>query len=121
MPETNSGTFFARSGRRTSRQFDRATGKSDIESGNPCLLEKIDDLHKGFDSGPVFVLADRLTAVLSWTISSLTGYGHAASCVRRRRSGFIIRFARRGHAHRDLSSLGFPLEVPYSKCAKISI
>jgi hypothetical protein len=80
---------FAVPGRRTIATINRADGKVDIESETRGLLGKLDDLHKGFDSGPVWYWLIDITAILL-TISSLTGMVTLLSLRARRRSGFVI-------------------------------
>lgn len=80
---------FAVPGRRTIATINRADGKAEIEAETRGLFGKIDDLHKGFDSGPVWYWLIDITAVLL-TISSLTGMVTLLSLRARRRSGFIV-------------------------------
>jgi hypothetical protein len=80
---------FAVPGRRTIATIDRADGKAEIEAETRGLLGKLDDLHKGFDSGPVWYWLIDITAILL-TISSLTGMITLLALRARRRSGFII-------------------------------
>jgi len=80
---------FAVPGRRTIATINRADGKAEIEAETRGLFGKVDDLHKGFDSGPVWYWLIDITAVLL-TISSLTGMVTLLSLRARRRSGFII-------------------------------
>src|SRR5678815_4653739 len=80
---------FAVPGHRTVATIHRADGMADIETETRGLLGKLDDLHKGFDSGPVWYWLIDITAVLL-TVSSLTGMITLLSLRARRRSGFII-------------------------------
>ena len=80
---------FAVPGRRTIATIHRADGLADIEAETRGLLGKLDDLHKGFDSGPAWYWLIDITAILL-TISSLTGMITLLSLRARRRSGFII-------------------------------
>lgn len=80
---------FAVPGRRTIVTINRADGKSDVEAENRGIFGKIDDLHKGFDSGPVLYWLIDITAVLL-TISSLTGMVTLLALRARRGSGFIV-------------------------------
>lgn len=80
---------FAVPGRRTLVTINRMDGMADVEAETRGLLGKLDDLHKGFDSGPVWYWLIDLTAVLL-TISALTGMVTLLSLRARRRSGFII-------------------------------
>jgi hypothetical protein len=80
---------FAAPGRRTLVTIDRPARKGTVESETRGFLGKLDDLHKGFDSGrPWFWIID-ITAILL-TISSLTGMITLLSLRHRRRSGFIV-------------------------------
>ena len=80
---------FAAPGRRTLVTIDRPSRKATIDSENRGLLGRLDDLHKGFDSGrPWFWIID-ITAILL-TVSSLTGMVTLLSLKHRRRSGFIV-------------------------------
>jgi|SRR6185295_135526 len=80
---------FAVPGRRTLATINRADGKSEIEAETRGLLGKLDDLHKGFDSGPAWYWLIDITAILL-TVSSLTGMITLLSLRARRRSGFIV-------------------------------
>jgi hypothetical protein len=80
---------FAVPGRRTIVTINRADGKADVEAENRGVFGKIDDLHKGFDSGPVWYWLIDITAILL-TISSLTGMVTLLALRARRRSGFIV-------------------------------
>jgi hypothetical protein len=80
---------FAAPGRRTLVTIDRPSRKAMVESENRGFLGRLDDLHKGFDSGrPWFWIID-ITAILL-TISSITGMITLLSLKHRRRSGFIV-------------------------------
>jgi uncharacterized protein len=80
---------FAVPGRRTVVTINRTNGRADVEAETRGLLGKIDDLHKGFDSGPVWYWLIDITAVLL-SISALTGMVTLLSLRARRRSGFIV-------------------------------
>ena len=80
---------FAVPGRRTLVTIDRAGGKAEIEQEARGLLGRLDDLHKGFDSGPVWFWIIDISAILL-TVSSLTGMVTLLSLRARRRSGFIV-------------------------------
>jgi len=80
---------FAVPGRRTVATINRADGKAEIEAETRGFFGKIDDLHKGFDSGPVWYWLIDITAILL-TISSVTGMVTLLSLRARRRSGFIV-------------------------------
>ena len=80
---------FAAPGHRTVVTVDRAQRMADVEAETRGLLGKLDDLHKGFDSGPAWFWIIDLTAALL-TLSALTGMVTLLSLRRRRRSGFIM-------------------------------
>jgi hypothetical protein len=80
---------FAVPGRRSTVTIDRANGKAEVEAVNRGVLGKIDDLHKGFDSGPVWYWLIDITAVIL-TISSISGMITLLSLRARRRSGFVV-------------------------------
>ena len=80
---------FAAPGRRTLVTIDRPARKATVESESRGFLGRLDDLHKGFDSGrPWFWIID-ITAILL-TVSSITGMITLLSLKHRRRSGFIV-------------------------------
>ena len=80
---------FAAPGHRTLVTIDRAKHSGDVESEARGLLGKLDDLHKGFDSGRVWYWIIDIAAVLL-TISALTGMVTLLSLRARRVSGFIL-------------------------------
>jgi hypothetical protein len=80
---------FAVPGRRTAVTIDRLNGKGEVEAVNRGILGKIDDLHKGFDSGPVWYWLIDITAIIL-TISSISGMITLLSLRARRRSGFVV-------------------------------
>jgi len=80
---------FAVPGRRTIVTINRSDGKAAVEAENRGIFGKIDDLHKGFDSGPVWFWLIDITAILL-TISSLTGMVTLLALRARRRSGFVV-------------------------------
>ena len=80
---------FAVPGRRTVVTINRADGKAEVEQEARGLLGRLDDLHKGFDSGPVWYWFIDISAILL-TVSSLTGMVTLFSLRARRRSGFIV-------------------------------
>lgn len=80
---------FAAPGHRTLVTIDRETRKAEVEIESRGILGRLDDLHKGFDSGRVWYWVIDITAILL-TISSLTGMITLLSLRARRRSGFII-------------------------------
>jgi hypothetical protein len=79
---------FAAPGRRTVVTIDRRAHNGQVESETRGLLGKLDDLHKGFDSGPVWYWIIDLTAVLL-TISALSGMMTLAGLRNRRATGFL--------------------------------
>ena len=80
---------FAAPGRRTLVTIDRPSRKASVEAESRGLLGRLDDLHKGFDSGrPWFWIID-ITAILL-SVSSLTGMITLLSLKHRRRSGFVV-------------------------------
>lgn len=80
---------FAVPGHRTLVTINRADGKAEVEQEARGLLGRLDDLHKGFDSGPAWYWIIDIAAILL-TISSLTGMVTLLSLRARRRSGFIV-------------------------------
>jgi hypothetical protein len=80
---------FAAPGHRTVVTINRAQSTGEVESETRGLLGKLDDLHKGFDSGPAWYWIIDLAAVLL-TLSALTGMVTLVSFRARRRSGFIV-------------------------------
>jgi uncharacterized protein len=80
---------FAAPGHRTVVTVNRAQRRGDVETATRGLLGKLDDLHKGFDSGPAWYWIIDLAAVLL-SLSALTGMVTLVSLRARRRSGFIV-------------------------------
>jgi hypothetical protein len=80
---------FAAPGHRTVVSVNRAQRTGEVEIETRGLLGKLDDLHKGFDSGPAWYWVIDLTAVLL-TLSALTGMVTLVSFRARRRTGFIV-------------------------------
>jgi hypothetical protein len=80
---------FAAPGHRAVVTIDRAAHTARIETETRGLLGRLDDLHKGFDSGPVWYWIIDLTAVLL-TISALTGLTTLIGLRHRRVSGFVF-------------------------------
>jgi hypothetical protein len=80
---------FAAPGNRTVVTVDRAQRMGDVETQSRGLLGKLDDLHKGFDSGPAWYWVTDLTAILL-TLSALTGMVTLLSLRARRRGGFLV-------------------------------
>ncbi len=80
---------FAAPGHRTVVTVNRAQRTGEVEAETRGLLGKLDDLHKGFDSGPAWYWMIDVTAVLL-TLSAVTGMVTLVSFRARRRSGFIV-------------------------------
>jgi len=80
---------FAAPGHRTVVTVNRADRKADVETVKRGLLGKLNDLHKGFDSGPVWYWIIDASAILL-TFSALTGIVTLVSLKSRRTSGFIF-------------------------------
>ena len=80
---------FAAPGRRCVVTIDRASGTADVDIETRGTLGRLDDLHKGWDSGRAWYWVIDVTAILL-TISSLTGMITLFSLRARRRSGFIV-------------------------------
>jgi hypothetical protein len=80
---------FAAPGHRTAVTINRSAHTADVETETRGLLGKLDDLHKGFDSGPAWYWIIDISAILL-TISALTGIVTLVSLRARRRSGFIF-------------------------------
>ena len=80
---------FASPGARTVVTINRADGKGQVEKESRGLLGKLDDLHKGFDTGHVWSWTIDVAAILL-VISSLTGMITLLALRHRRRIGFIV-------------------------------
>jgi len=80
---------FAAPGHRTLVTIDRAERKAEVEKETRGLLGRLDDLHKGFDSGRTWYWIIDISAILR-TISSLTGMVTLLALRARRRTGFIV-------------------------------
>ena len=80
---------FAVPGRRAVVTIDREQNSGEAELETRGLFGKLDDLHKGFDSGPTWYWIIDISAILL-TISSLTGMITLLSLRARRRSGFLV-------------------------------
>jgi len=76
-------------GHRTVVTINREEHVGEVETESRGLIGKLDDLHKGFDSGRVWYWMIDVAAVLL-TISSLTGMLTLLSLRARRRTGFIV-------------------------------
>ena len=80
---------FAAPGHRTVVTIDRAAHKGQVETEVRGLLGRLDDLHKGFDSGAVWYWVIDVAAVLL-TISALTGMMTLVGLRHRRVNGFLL-------------------------------
>src|SRR4030095_8999522 len=80
---------FAAPGRRSVVTIDRAAHTAEVDIETRGILGRLDDLHKGFDSGRPWYWVIDITAILL-TISSLTGMITLFSLRARRRSGFLV-------------------------------
>jgi hypothetical protein len=80
---------FAAPGHRTIVTIERAKHAAEVEKETRGILGKLDDLHKGFDSGRVWYWTIDLAAVIL-TISALTGMVTLLSLRARRRTGFLV-------------------------------
>ena len=80
---------FAAPGHRTVVTVNRAQRTGEVETETRGLLGKLDDLHKGFDSGSTWYWIIDLTAILL-TLSALTGMVTLFTFRARRRSGLIV-------------------------------
>jgi hypothetical protein len=80
---------FAAPGHRTVVTVNRANRTGEAETETRGLLGRLDDLHKGFDSGRAWYWTIDIAAILL-TLSALTGMVTLVSFRARRRSGFIV-------------------------------
>jgi len=80
---------FAAPGKRTVVTINRADASGAVENEERGFLGKLDDLHKGFDTGRVWYWTIDLAAVLL-AVSSLTGMVTLLALRARRRSGFVV-------------------------------
>jgi hypothetical protein len=80
---------FAAPGHRTVVTIDRSAHTAEVETVTRGWLGKLDDLHKGFDSGPVWYWIIDISAVLL-TISALTGIITLVGLRNRRVGGFVF-------------------------------
>jgi hypothetical protein len=80
---------FAGPGSRTLVTINRADGKGQVERESRGILGKLDDLHKGFDTGAVWYWTIDVAALLL-VVSSLTGMVTLAALRARRRTGFAV-------------------------------
>lgn len=80
---------FAAPGARTIVTVSRADGRGQVEKETRGLLGKLDDLHKGLDSGNVWSGTIDVAASLL-VISSVTGMVTLVALRARRRTGFAV-------------------------------
>jgi uncharacterized protein len=80
---------FAAPGKRTVVTINRADAQGTVEKEERGFLGKLDDLHKGFDTGRVWYWTIDLAAVLL-SVSSLTGMVTLLALRTRRRGGFLV-------------------------------
>jgi len=80
---------FAAPGKRTVVTINRADASGTLENEERGWLGKLNDLHKGFDTGRVWYWTIDLAAVLL-VVSSLTGMVTLLALRHRRRSGFLV-------------------------------
>jgi uncharacterized protein len=81
--------IFTAPGYRTEVFIDRIDGTAEVDLVNRGVLGKMNDLHKGLDTGRVWPWVIDIAAVLL-SISSITGMVTLLSLRARRRSGFIV-------------------------------
>jgi len=79
---------FTAPGSRTEVMIHRPDGAARVESESRGLFAKLDDLHKGLDTGNVWSLVIDVTAVLL-IFSSVTGILTLVSLPKRRVAGFV--------------------------------
>lgn len=80
---------FAAPGARTTVTINRADGKGEVETETRGFMGRLDDLHKGFDTGRVWYWTIDVAAVLI-VVSSLTGILTLLALRARRRTGFTV-------------------------------
>jgi len=80
---------FAAPGKRTVVTINRADATGAVEKEERGFLGKLDDLHKGFDTGRVWYWTIDLAGLLL-VVSSLTGMVTLLALRARRRSGFVV-------------------------------
>jgi hypothetical protein len=80
---------FAAPGKRTVVTIHRADAKGEVDQETRGALGVLDDLHKGFDSGPAWSWIIDIAAVLL-SVSALTGMVTLVALRARRASGFIF-------------------------------
>ena len=80
---------FAVPGKRTVVTINRADAQGTVEKEERGFLGKLDDLHKGFDTGRVWYWTIDVAA-LFLVVSSLTGMVTLLALRARRRGGFLV-------------------------------
>jgi uncharacterized protein len=80
---------FAGPGSRTVVTINRSDGKGQVEKESRGILGKLDDLHKGLDTGIVWYWTIDLAGILL-VVSSLTGMVTLVALRARRRAGFVV-------------------------------
>ena len=80
---------FAAPGKRTVVTINRADGSGTVEMEQRGFLAKLDDLHKGADTGRVWYWTIDIAALLL-AVSSLTGMVTLLALRTRRRGGFLV-------------------------------
>jgi hypothetical protein len=80
---------FAAPGKRTLLTINRADGSGTVEMEQRGFLAKLDDLHKGSDTGRVWYWTIDVAA-LFLVVSSLTGMVTLLALRTRRRGGFLV-------------------------------
>jgi hypothetical protein len=80
---------FAAPGKRTVVTINRADGSGTVEMEQRGFLAKLDDLHKGSDTGRVWYWTIDIAA-LFLVVSSLTGMVTLLALRTRRRGGFLV-------------------------------
>jgi len=80
---------FAAPGNRTTVTINREDGQGEVETESRGFMGRLGDLHKGFDTGPVWYWTIDLAASLI-VVSSFTGIVTLIALRARRRTGFTV-------------------------------
>ena len=80
---------FAAPGARTVVTLNRVDGRGEVEKESRGALGRLDDLHKGLDTGNVWYWTIDVAAILL-VVSSITGMVTLVALRARRRSGFTV-------------------------------
>src|SRR5262249_52955675 len=80
---------FAVPGARTVVNINRADGRADVEKESRGIVGKLNDLHKGFDTGKVWFWTIDAAGVLL-VVSSFTGMVTLIALRARRSAGFTV-------------------------------